>query len=517
MIAAWMLYSVAVGVLIGVAALAGDRCLRLVRLPVRWVWLGAMMVTLLLSCVALIRVTTASASVPAQGIMKGYLVEASPPAGTDSYIMRAANVIAGLARDARAAAAATAERVYHTAATYGGAGRALAIAWGAASAVLLLILCGTLLRLRRARLAWRSHRIADVHVLISHDAGPALVGLLRPAIVVPSWLLAESPERQQLVVQHEDEHRRAGDHALLAGACMAVCLMPWNVALWWQLLRTRLAVELDCDARVLRRGVQPRSYGSLLLEIAGRTRGRPFGAPALTDSRTHLERRLIAMTEDMRTPGRARTAAAGFAAVLLGAAACTTDLPTSAAIDDMDVTEVEGKAKQAGMLVRVGEADSPLYIVDGVIVNGAEARELEPEQIRKIEVLKARAALKEYGDRGEHGVILVETLAPGAPRVLGTPIKAPAEGTEIRVRGTDGRMSTLRATRVELSESGSGADRPLIVVDGVMAAESFSLRGMSPESIEKIEIVKGEAARALYDNPRAANGVIFITTRPGAH
>jgi hypothetical protein len=318
-------------------------------------------------------------------------------------------------------------------------------------------------------------------------------------------------------VQHEDEHRRAGDHALLAGACTAVCLMPWNIALWWLLLRTRLAVELDCDARVLRRGVQPRSYGSLLLEIAGRTRGRPFGAPALTDSRTHLERRLIAMTDDMRTPGRARTAAAGLAAVLLGAAACTADLPTSAAIDDMDVTEVEVKAEQAGMLVPLGVDDSPLYIVDGVIVNGAEARGLEPEHIRKIEVLKARAALREYGERGEHGVILVETLAPGAPRVLGTPIEEPTEGTEIRVRRADGRMATLlRASRVELTESASGADRPLIVVDGVIAAESFALRRMSPESIESIEIIKGEAARALYDNPRAANGVIFITTRPGA-
>jgi beta-lactamase regulating signal transducer with metallopeptidase domain len=515
MIAAWMLYSVAVGVLMGVAALAGDRYFRLVRLPVRWVWIGGILATLLLSGVALIRVTTAAATVPVQGIVEGYLVEAAHPAATDSYIMRAANVIADVARDVRTAAAATAERVYRAAATYGGAGRALAIAWGAASAVLLLILCGTLLRLRRARLAWRSHRIADVQVLISHDAGPALVGLLRPAIVVPSWLLAESPERQQLVVQHEDEHRRAGDHALLAGACMAVCLMPWNIALWWLLLRTRLAVELDCDARVLRRGVQPRSYGSLLLEIAGRTRGRPFGAPALTDSRTHLERRLIAMTDDMRTPGRARTVAAGLAAVLLGAAACTADLPTSAAIDDMDVTEVEVKAEQAGMLVPLGADDSPLYIVDGVIVNGAEARELDPEQIRKIEVLKARAALKAYGDRGEHGVILVETLAPGTKRILGTPIEEPVAGGEIRLRQRDRRMTTLRESRVGISELGSGSESPLIVVDGVIAPDSYSLRRVAPESIESIEIIKGEAARVLYDNPRAANGVILITTRPG--
>ena len=220
------------------------------------------------------------------------------------------------------------------------------------------------------------------------------------------------------------------------------------------------------------------------------------------------------MTEDMRTPGRARTAAAGFAAVLLGAAACTADLPTSAAIDDMDVTEVEIQAEQTGLFTSL--FDSPLYIVDGVIVNGSDARELEPEQIRKIEVLKARAAFKEYGDRGEHGVILVETLAPGAQRVLGTPLVEPVAGGEVRLKRADRRMATLRESRVEISELASGADSPLIVLDGVVAPQSFSLRGLAPESIEKIEIVKGEAARVLYDNPRAGNGVILITTKPGA-
>jgi beta-lactamase regulating signal transducer with metallopeptidase domain len=516
MIAAWMLYSVTVGVLIGVAAIAGDRFFRLVRLPVRWVWISGMVSTLVLSCFALIRATTVDANVPAPGIMEGYFVEESHPGGTDSQVMRAAASIAGAARDVRAAAAATAERVYHTAAAYAGEGRALVIAWGAGSAVLLLILCGTLLRLRRARMAWRSHRIADVDVLVSHDAGPALVGLVRPSIVVPAWLLAESPERQRLVVQHEDEHRRAGDHALLAVACMAVCLMPWNIALWWMLQRTRLAVELDCDERLLRRGVQLRSYAALLLEIAGRTRARPFIAPALADSRTQLERRLIAMTERTRTPGRARTAAAGLAALLLGAAACTADLPTSAEIDDMDVMEVEKQAEQAGLLAPLVEDGSPLFIVDGAIVESAAARGLEPDEIRSIEVVKGQAALRAYGELAEHGVIVVETRAPGAPRVLDTPIREPAGNAVIRRARTQDQSATPPPSIVEISELASRADSPLIVVNGVVAPESFSIRSLSRESIEKIEIIKGEAARALHDDPRAANGVIVITTRAGA-
>jgi hypothetical protein len=332
--------------------------------------------------------------------------------------------------------------------------------------------------------------------------------------VVPSWLLNEPLEHQQLVVQHEDEHRRAGDHALLAGACVTVCLMPWSIALWWMLLRTRLAVELDCDARVLRRGVQARSYGSLLLDIAGRTRVRAFGAPALADSRNHLERRLIAMTEPMGSPRRARIAAAGSTAILLAAAACTADLPTSATIDEMDVTEVEVQATRAGVLLRVDENGSPLYVVNGVIVDRDAARELDPDQIRRIEVVKAQAALRDYGELGEHGVVRVETSDSGERRVFGTPLDQSQGVAILRRDGEERRALTLRESRMKISDA-SGPDSPLFIVDGVVAPKSFSIGTLAPATIDRIEVVKGEAARGLYDDPRAANGVIHIWTKSG--
>jgi beta-lactamase regulating signal transducer with metallopeptidase domain len=534
MIAAWMLYSVAVGALIGAAALAGDRFCDLVRAPRRAVWIGGMLATLLLSFVALLRVASAEPTAAAAG-----LEMLSAEASDVSTTLPASGVgvwIAGLVRGVSRTGTASAERAYAAAASYTGSGVGLAGAWAASSALLLLLLSSTLLRLRRERVRWRQHRIAGVTVLVSRDAGPALVGLVRPSIVVPSWLLGEPAERQELVVQHEEEHRRAGDHVMLAVACVTVCLLPWNVALWWMLLRTRLAVELDCDARVLRRGARTRSYGSLLLEIAARTRAFPFGAPALADSSTHLERRLIAMTETNRTPRRSRAAVAGLSALVLLVTACAADLPTAAAIDDLDVTAAQEQAERAGLLVPLVNDEKPLFVLDGVVVTEDAARDLTPEQIRSIEVVKAAAALQAYGERGAHGVVRIVTRAAAEESVaapLGVPLTASDRSivverareealTRLRIRSIpatrcceNGEQSRSGADRVEFRVTESNADSPLIVVDGGIVSESFSLASLSPDAIERIEIVKGEAARGMYDNARAANGVILITTKSG--
>ncbi|MFP4622689.1 MAG: M56 family metallopeptidase, partial [Gemmatimonadota bacterium] len=47
-------------------------------------------------------------------------------------------------------------------------------------------------------------------VRVAPAAGPAVMGLRCPEIVVPAWLLEASPEEQRLVVLHEREHLRAG-------------------------------------------------------------------------------------------------------------------------------------------------------------------------------------------------------------------------------------------------------------------------------------------------------------------
>jgi len=103
--------------------------------------------------------------------------------------------------------------------------------------------------------------------------------------------------------------------------------VPWNVALWWHARRLRLAMEVDCDARVLRAHPRPERYGLLLLAIAQRSSAAAHLAPALSEPVSNLERRIVAMSTT--TAGsRPRLAASGALALLALAIACSLEAPT---------------------------------------------------------------------------------------------------------------------------------------------------------------------------------------------
>lgn len=59
------------------------------------------------------------------------------------------------------------------------------------------------------------------------------------------------------------------------------------------------------------------------------------------------------------------------------------------------------------------------------------------------------------------------------------------------------------------------ADKPVIYIDGKWIEEDFDLSTLNPESIERVEVMKGEAAASLY-GPEASGGVIQITSKEGA-
>ena len=61
------------------------------------------------------------------------------------------------------------------------------------------------------------------------------------------------------------------------------------------LSRLRLAIELDCDARVLRRGAAPRAYGSLLIEVAQNASPLTLSALGFADESSQLYQRILAL------------------------------------------------------------------------------------------------------------------------------------------------------------------------------------------------------------------------------
>ena len=133
--------------------------------------------------------------------------------------------------------------------------------------------------------------IDGVPIVITDAAGPATVGVLRSRVLVPRWVLGLPGPQRKYVLRHEDEHRRAHDARLLFVASLPLILMPWNLALWWELRRLCLAVEMDCDNRVVAALGNPNAYGELLLKVAQAANRGPRLQPAFLGIGS-LERRL---------------------------------------------------------------------------------------------------------------------------------------------------------------------------------------------------------------------------------
>lgn len=160
--------------------------------------------------------------------------------------------------------------------------------WTTASVLLLMWGAANLFRV--AYLVWVARRQRDsrtptivdgVPVVVTDAVGPATVGLLRSHVLVPRWVLAMPGAQRRYVLRHEEEHRSAHDARLLFLASLFIVLAPWNLAMWWQLRRLRLAVEMDCDNRVVGALGDANAYGELLFKVAQASSHGPRLQPAL--------------------------------------------------------------------------------------------------------------------------------------------------------------------------------------------------------------------------------------------
>ncbi|MCH7562667.1 MAG: TonB family protein [Gemmatimonadetes bacterium] len=418
MIALWIAYTVMISVLLSGAALGLEKALRLYGRSVRWVWaaviaggLAAPFLVLVLPMLPeRLESVTVIPELPGVGpILLDPLVMAfTPPA---SLLEQLDAPLVGL--------------------------------WAAMTLGLLLMVTGGALRLARQRRSWTRRPLEGDRVLISENFGPAVVGLRRPEIVLPEWTLGLAPKDLHLVMLHEREHQKARDTQLLTAGLLSVLLTPWNLALWWQLGRLRGAVEVDCDARVMRSGVSGPEYGALLLRMGERMSGRGLAVAALTEPRSLLEGRLRMITEKKPEGRFARAAVAIVLTATALAVACETPTP-SAVQQELDVevaAQVVGQTESGsvvqipgvvglgddpvrifvdGVLVAIVEGsekegfrlnsdtpdeDRPRIFIDGELVEDFEIIDLNPDAIERIEVLKGAAAVEAYGDKGANGVI----------------------------------------------------------------------------------------------------------------
>lgn len=295
MTVAWVEYASALGALMLFTGYLLEHISRALRWPTRFAWLGTMAVVVLSASAAL----------------------AAAPGRVPFDVMP---TIGGLRRDLTLPSAAWPEV----------AAIPLGFALCAASAVAFVVVIGGALHATRLTRPLPRAVVEGATVGLSDELGPAAMGIVAPLVVLPWWVLDLPTEERRMIVRHETEHVRAGDPALLfAGVCL-LALQPWNLPLWAMLARFRLAVEADCDARVLtafgRAPAHIRAYGRLLLAVQERALTPRAPQLGLVERSPDLEWRVLRM---IATPPRRRSlvVASSGAACLLALAAAL-DLPS---------------------------------------------------------------------------------------------------------------------------------------------------------------------------------------------
>lgn len=201
----------------------------------------------------------------------------------------------------------------------------------------------------------------------------------------------------------------------------------------------------------------------------------------------------------MTTPSTRRspilTGALTMAGAAVALAACTADVPTAVEVRDADVTAIT----QA--LDLPSEPGTLRFLVDGQNSTEADARALTPEEIASIEVVRS-------DDPTERGQIRIVRRTDGAAAGSGT-----ARVLTAGPMGSDSTAPMTLALRLDgpAPEVVAGP-QPIVIVNGEIAEAPNALQTIRPDQIERIEVLKGEAAVALYGE-RGVNGAIFVTTK----
>jgi beta-lactamase regulating signal transducer with metallopeptidase domain len=325
MIAAWMLYCLATSALLWTAAVVADHVARRTAVARRAIWLGALIVAAALGVKGLIatlpsandRAGLASITRSTGGAIAAASVSAATVDGREAFARHGRY---DALRDRLTSVAMHLQRFDRAC--------AVVVAASAFAGALYLVMAFFRLRAIERRLEWGE--LDGYPILVSRNLGPALLGVIAPRIVLPDWATRLPPDDRHLILAHERRHAEAGDPLVLFVANVLIALQPWNLFTWAMRARLQLAVETDCDRRVLTAHRDVRRYAELLITV--HERGLPAlpSLVAFAERPSNLELRVREMTRrDARTVSAGMLLTGGAAGALM-LAACMTPEPTSA-------------------------------------------------------------------------------------------------------------------------------------------------------------------------------------------
>jgi beta-lactamase regulating signal transducer with metallopeptidase domain/protein involved in polysaccharide export with SLBB domain len=351
------------------------------------------------------------------------------------------------------------------------------------------------------------------------DGSPLLVGMFRPAIVVPAITLRHlSPAELAMVLGHELAHIRRGDLPWSLAAAVSRAVFFFHPLAWFAQRRLNLAQEIAADAFTIRRqAYDPACYGKLLVSVVGRlgpSRLLPTMSMGVAGSVRSLTWRLSAMSRVSQTSRRAKIAAG----VLLAAMVAVGIVPWRLVAAEPKV--VEDEQRIACFTISEGKKGRPKTVIFCPRVSfqiGQQARVEGETELGKLEVTIHSLADKKpiehvvkfkLSDKTRHEVIIAPRLRLPDDQKGSIAISQP-DGEEVVF------TAEVSSPPASVKNTTNPAKSDPIAVDAPQTAERARSERAAPEkgASEKIPATGGWNIKYIGEENGGGAKVPLPTTR----
>ena len=273
--------------------------------------------------------------------------------------------------------------------------------------------------------------------------------------IVISKVDLEEDGREILIREAAHVRNRHSVDLLIADICI---FFQWfNPASWLLKQELQNIHEYEADESVIREGVNARQYQLLLIKKAVGTR---LYSMANSFNHSKLKKRITMMLKEKSNPW----ARLKYLYVLPLAAIAVTAFARpeiSGKMDEISAVKVNDFVQIVGTKVpekkvevlkdtvkkdapkeealkmpfsirNAGSQPQPLILVDGKEITGEQMqRDINPDMIESISVLKDEASTAIYGDKAKHGVILITLKGKDVQNVLSLSASDPEDGVKV--------------------------------------------------------------------------------------
>ncbi|MEM1134466.1 MAG: M56 family metallopeptidase, partial [Bacteroidota bacterium] len=344
----------------------------------------------------------------------------------------------------------------------------------------------------------------------------ALIGWLKPVILVPMSLFSQIPVNEiESILAHELAHIKRHDYLVNLMQSIVEILLFFNPTVWWISTWINEERENSCDDLAVSTIQDRKIYIQALANLSRITKQSVFlpqQAMAVTGKKGSILFRIKRIMEQMKNKEEnvrytSREFTSKFLAVCI--IMCTSlmvmigigkaqersntavrkqnsrntfEKPLNFRKDTnrrmhWNLNSPTDSLKIISNLQRHGD---PLYVVDGKPKGSAGIKEIDPNEIHSINVLKGASATAIYGERGKNGVILITTK----------------------------KNQPIVFNKIDSGWVSNELPQPIYYLNNKLV-EKKTIDQLSPESIDKIEVLKGEKAVEKYGE-EGRNGVLHI-------